>query len=1749
MAANDRETTFTIKAADLSTQEINKVIQTVERLIAVQEKMNQASNAGTVNTNESRKALKDLEIGAKAVADQITTLQRAPAIIAELEKRLATVAGLQARLAEAQAKPEGERTKREIRDIERLEKQIDSATKSVDRQNVTWEAAQARMKAMGTSVETMDADMARLRATADQLTGALTRAGEASLTQVQNRQAAAAAAQAQAEAEKRLAAEEEAFVLRNRAINEERAANDKRAEADMARLAETSIRLRREQIAAAFEERDAEVAAAKAATKQREADMEAAQRQYNFEQKLLRESLRLADERLAKEKELAEQRARIEVQRNLAVEAIAKAPAPTPLGAVPGAEEDFSKVSRGLSAIIEPAAAARQTIDGLIAEIDKLANAIDSAGKNRSTKDLANDLRAIGIAAQELKRQGGLIDAFQAQEAATLKAKQALDAELASMERLRHAGLALTAEDKDHVKAVRDTEAAIRKASEAFEAHNTKLTQQRGELGRAGIDYHNLDEEISRLRASATATGGAFEKVTKQVAGKSDISFLGLRPYELQNLSYQINDVFTQLGSGTPVTQVFAQQGGQIFQLFQKQLLEALKTLREIPGGMALAGAAGVALVVVFAALGRAMEDMAAKRAFAAELAGNVDGATHSVQALVEASKEAEKLGAALSDATAGAKEFVKVGIPDAQIAPMLALVTRMTNAYGTKFKDQQKEVTSAFTGSYEAMRKFTAQYGYLTEAEDKHIKSLYDENRAEEARAEALRIVTERVKMAEEQGMSPFQKSVVSLTNAWHKLLEAVGYDKAWTDSSNFLATTMRELEGLINLANKVGSVFGWLNDKIMGTAWAERIKDRVAGNPDVERGTSTQSTGTARGDRNNNPGNLEFRDQIGAVREGGSGRFAKFEDQEAGVAAALRQYLLYQERDKLTSVQAMVEKATPPKSKGGDNPDEVVRKYVEAVAKELGVGIKDAINLRDRDTAVKYIQAVARQEGNRPPTTEVAQAGVGRVLGGGGGDVNNRAIATRNFVQEQERELAARRRQFMTEGELLQQEIKDIEESNEKIAKLAQERAGHENLTELERTEVARIQNENRKVINKQYAEERVRRETEVTSTLKDLQDKGLDSDKTNLAARQKLVDDAFDKQNLRLKEMNAKGRFPSETGVTYEQALQISNEARQAERDRVALDTAKNILDQAERQRTERFQQLQNELRAQGITGAAANARSAALVAEFKPIVEDAAKKANEALATRRGPETQDTRTLRERINLAQSTAARPPQVDEIQQAAITQSQKAVDDINKERQARFEAIIEKEKSGALKLNDAVKEVAEVISSTAPRQAAAIETANKELRAIRDAPGTNELRKGEIDRIIAQNNASRAKEQEYLDQVVQAGLKDSLEERDRIIAALDAKLAAIAKDTKLSPAEAARRIVEITLEANKALAAAITKVGENIRAALSLPNLTPGARQALTAAQAQNEGVQTTGLPQVRAGIDTQMAQLKELQQSTKDVHDAYAELLKIGRTTPEEMAAKEKEAFEKANVSAKPLIESLRTQIDLFEKMGGKAGDVAKLRAELEKTGASLNYASDFTKAFTKTLEDSLANRGMQAIDSIAQSIGNVIGGLGTWKDVISNLGTAFANFAAGVLKDLATMIIKLYLFKMIQTAVGGYMGIPVAHEGGTVGAVGGARREVDMSIFHYARRMHDGGGVGFANDEMPMILQRGEKVVSIAEQKMQAARASTGAGGQTGIRNVLAVGDKEIAGAMNGAHGERVIMNVLARNAPTVKKYIG
>ena len=66
-------------------------------------------------------------------------------------------------------------------------------------------------------------------------------------------------------------------------------------------------------------------------------------------------------------------------------------------------------------------------------------------------------------------------------------------------------------------------------------------------------------------------------------------------------------------------------------------------------------------------------------------------------------------------------------------------------------------------------------------------------------------------------------------------------------------------------------------------------------------------------------------------------------------------------------------------------------------------------------------------------------------------------------------------------------------------------------------------------------------------------------------------------------------------------------------------------------------------------------------------------------------------------------------------------------------------------------------------------------------------------------------------------------------------------------------------------------------------------------------------------------------------------------------------------------------------------------------------------------------------------------------------------------------------------------------------PLFHRGGVVGE-GGTPRATDPSIFAGAPRFHAGGMIGLGPDEVPIIAQRGERVMTAQQQAQQSATAN-------------------------------------------------
>ena len=122
--------------------------------------------------------------------------------------------------------------------------------------------------------------------------------------------------------------------------------------------------------------------------------------------------------------------------------------------------------------------------------------------------------------------------------------------------------------------------------------------------------------------------------------------------------------------------------------------------------------------------------------------------------------------------------------------------------------------------------------------------------------------------------------------------------------------------------------------------------------------------------------------------------------------------------------------------------------------------------------------------------------------------------------------------------------------------------------------------------------------------------------------------------------------------------------------------------------------------------------------------------------------------------------------------------------------------------------------------------------------------------------------------------------------------------------------------------------------------------------------------------------------------------------------------------------------------------------------------------------------------------------------------------------FKSLVSSILADLATLAFKNAVLGPLASALSGVFGggifgggaaaaanpmvnASIWHKGGIVGA-GAPMRAVPVTAFADAPRMHSGGWAGLRPDEVPAILQRGERVLNRHEAAGYGRGANTGTG---------------------------------------------
>jgi len=242
-------------------------------------------------------------------------------------------------------------------------------------------------------------------------------------------------------------------------------------------------------------------------------------------------------------------------------------------------------------------------------------------------------------------------------------------------------------------------------------------------------------------------------------------------------------------------------------------------------------------------------------------------------------------------------------------------------------------------------------------------------------------------------------------------------------------------------------------------------------------------------------------------------------------------------------------------------------------------------------------------------------------------------------------------------------------------------------------------------------------------------------------------------------------------------------------------------------------------------------------------------------------------------------------------------------------------------------------------------------------------------------------------------------------------------------------------------------------------------------------------------------------------------------------------------------------------------------------AQLQANIAAARASM---SDLTGTYTQMsvqIVNGVLNGMDTAISSIADGIQNVVLGTQSMGEAFTAAGVAMLQFFSDLLRQIAMAIIKQMVLNALAglggaagsvkggissaaaaaggTAAGGAAG--AKHNGGIIGSVtsgGQQMRGMNPSWFANAQRYHDGGLPGLKSDEVPTILQKGEQVLDKNDPAniLNQNRSSAGSYSPQNMRFVFVDDRAKVPEAMNTAEGEMAVLQILRRNAPSVRNIV-
>lgn len=490
-----------------------------------------------------------------------------------------------------------------------------------------------------------------------------------------------------------------------------------------------------------------------------------------------------------------------------------------------------SSLARELQAIADPAKAVGSTLAGVEVQAEQLAEKIKTL--KGVTADYAGTARQVADAQRSAVGQAGLIDQYRQQQAAVQAAQAALAAGRVELDEYIRLVRNAAAPSKELAAALSQAQSSVANLTAEAQRQTSVLGGLETGLERAGLDVRNLAADEERLRKTTIALAASQTKLGSVTSGrgaKGVQGILGLKPYELQNLGFQINDVFTQLASGTSITQTLAQQGGQILQIFPGAFSAMIAYIPALTllGGTLGALALGVA---------RLNQNAAALRQFTTALTLNADGARYNAQTLADAQRTISNFGVSFEDAGKAVNKFVNAGLQQDKIIAFGKAAKDASKVLGGEFTDSADQITQAFTRGYDAIADYDNKLNFLTASERERIKALFDSGKAEDARKQAFKDFTDKMEDAAGKADGPWATAWAKLGKAVDTLLDSLSKTwivKAFSDS----------LQGLAEIASDTAD---GITNKFANLSPLESLDKQIG---DITKRISDLNNTTARND-----------------------------------------------------------------------------------------------------------------------------------------------------------------------------------------------------------------------------------------------------------------------------------------------------------------------------------------------------------------------------------------------------------------------------------------------------------------------------------------------------------------------------------------------------------------------------------------------------------------------------------------------------------------------------------------------------------------------------------------------------------------------------------------------------------------------------------------------------------------------------------------------------------------------------------